>query len=61
LVAYKSLGIANPEYLTSIAILRYVAERMKSGRKDTKSSKPNRQKKEFGILKKIASLFNGLF
>ncbi|HPD01157.1 MAG TPA: cell division FtsA domain-containing protein, partial [Acetivibrio sp.] len=61
LVAYRPLGITNPEYLTSIAILRYVADRMKSGRKDTKSTKPNKHKKEFGILKRIAGLFNGLF
>ena len=61
LVAYRSLGIANPEHLTSVAILRYVADRMKSAGKDTKSTKPKRNKKELGILKKIASLFNGLF
>lgn len=62
-VSYKSLGIVKPEHLTAIATLRYVENRMKSERKEsgTKDRNPHKHKKENGFLKKIASLFNGLF
>ncbi|WP_265444777.1 cell division protein FtsA [Acetivibrio straminisolvens] len=64
-VSYKSLGVKSAEHVTAMATIRYVANRIKSETKSggTKNNKPNRQKqkKEFGFLKKIVSLFNGLF
>ncbi|HHV29842.1 cell division protein FtsA [Acetivibrio mesophilus] len=65
IVSYKSLGIKNAEHVTAMATINYVANRIKSEGKSggTKNNKPRRQKqkKEYGFLKKIANLFNGLF
>ena len=65
IVSYKALEIKNAEHVTAMATVKYVANRIKSEAKGggTKNNKPGKQKqkKEYGFLKKIASFFHGLF
>lgn len=61
--SHKVLGLSKPEFLTSIGTAKYVASRVKLNSKgnETKNKKSSKPKKEYGFLKKIANLFNGLF
>lgn len=60
---YKLSNLTKPEFLISSGSAKYIVERF--GTSDTgcevKSHKKNIRKKTGGFLKKLASLFNGLF
>ncbi|NLD50034.1 MAG: cell division protein FtsA [Clostridiaceae bacterium] len=63
IASHKTLGISKPEFLISVGTAKYISNRIKIGNdsEGTKSLKPKKSNIGQGIIKKIASLFSGLF